>query len=138
MSSYVEHANITVNNLHSTIHFLQSAMPDFRVRGEGRNQHYGWCHLGTETSYIALQEVVIDKPVERIPYRQLGTNHIGFVVDDVTAVSMRLKAKGFTQVEFNESHPSRKRAYFLDDDGIEWEFIEYLTDSLVKRNDYLL
>ncbi|SKA43805.1 hypothetical protein SAMN02745132_00132 [Enterovibrio nigricans DSM 22720] len=97
MGSYVEHANITVNNLKSTIHFLQSAMPDFKVRGEGRNQHYGWCHLGTDTSYIALQEVVIDKAVERIPYRQLGTNHIGFVVDDVTTVSERLNSKGFTQ-----------------------------------------
>ncbi|KXF79625.1 VOC family protein [Enterovibrio coralii] len=138
MSSYVEHANITVNNLHSTIHFLQSAMPDFKVRGEGRNQHYGWCHLGTETSYIALQEVVIDKAVERIPYRQLGTNHIGFVVDDVTSVSERLKAEGFTQIEFNESHPSRKRAYFLDADGIEWEFVEYLTDAMESRNDYTL
>mgnify|MGYP002631152414 CR=1 FL=1 len=138
MNSYVEHANITVNNLTNTIAFLRTAMPDFKVRGEGRDEHYGWCHLGTDTSYIALQEVVIDKPVDRVPYRQLGVNHIGFVVDDVTLVAEKLKAAGFEEVSFDESHPSRKRAYFFDTDGIEWEFIEYLTDAMDSRNDYVL
>ena len=138
MSSYVEHANITVTKLDNAIQFLQTAMPEFSVRGSGQNDDYGWCHLGTDTSYIALQEVVIDKAVERIPYRQLGVNHIGFVVEDAEGAAERLREAGYQEVSFYKNHPARKRVYFLDSDGMEWEFIEYLTDSIESRNDYLL
>ncbi len=138
MNSYVEHANITVSNLQNTIHFLQTALPDFHVRGEGSSELYDWCHIGTDTSYIALQEVVIDKPVERIPYRQLGVNHIGLVVSDAQSAAQRLHEAGYEEVSFDETHPARKRAYFFDADGIEWEFIEYLSDEAESRNDYTL
>ncbi|PMN89319.1 VOC family protein [Enterovibrio norvegicus] len=138
MTSYVEHANITVSNLNSSIAFLQAAMPDFSIRGEGSNEERAWCHIGTDTSYIALQEVVIDKPVDRLPYYQLGVNHIGLVVEDVTRVAENLKAAGFKETIFDESHPSRKRVYFCDSDDLEWEFIEYLTADLTRRNDYAL
>jgi hypothetical protein len=33
-------------------------------------------------------------------------------------------------------HPHRLRAYFYDEDGIEWEFIEYLSNNPSERNDY--
>ncbi|WP_028023897.1 VOC family protein [Enterovibrio calviensis] len=138
MSSYVEHANITVTDLNRTIAFLQTAMPDFFVRGGGKDELSAWCHIGSETSYIALEEELIDKPVDRISHSQLGVNHIGFVVEDATRVAENLKAAGFKQVSFDESHPSRKRAYFYDTDGIQWEFIEYLTDDFGSRNDYVL
>ncbi|WP_154124718.1 VOC family protein [Grimontia hollisae] len=138
MNSYVEHANITVTNLDNAIQFLQTAMPEFVVRGKGYSDDHGWCHLGTNTSYIALQEVVINKAVERIPYRQLGVNHIGFVVADAEKAANRLREAGYKEVSFDKTHPARKRAYFLDSDGNEWEFIEYLTDTIASRNDYLL
>ncbi|MDD1794178.1 VOC family protein [Enterovibrio makurazakiensis] len=138
MSSYVEHANITVNDISRTIAFLQTAMPDFSVRGEGKDEDRAWCHIGTDISYIALQQEGIDKPIERIPNYHLGVNHIGFVVEDATRVAENLKTAGFEQVSFDKSHPSRKRAYFYDNDGIEWEFIEYLTEDFGSRNDYVL
>ena len=138
MTSYVEHANITVSSLHRAIAFLQAAMPDFSIRGEGSNEERAWCHIGTDTTYIALQEVVIDKPVERLPYYQLGVNHIGLVVEDATRVAKNLKAAGYEETIFDESHPSRKRVYFRDGDSLEWEFIEYLTEDMNSRNDYAL
>jgi len=35
-------------------------------------------------------------------------------------------------------HPHRKRVYFLDNDGGEWEFVQYLSDEPGQRNDYAL
>lgn len=34
--------------------------------------------------------------------------------------------------------PYRKRIYFFDGDGNDWEFIQYLTDDLAKRHDYTI
>lgn len=29
-----------------------------KIRKQGQGEHYRWCHPGTKSSYIALQEVV--------------------------------------------------------------------------------
>ncbi len=36
MKSYVEHANMSVVDAQKTIHFLTSAIPEWRVRGGGK------------------------------------------------------------------------------------------------------
>ena len=33
-------------------------------------------------------------------------------------------------------HPHRKRVYFYDPDGNDWEFVEYFTADMALRNDY--
>ena len=78
MTPYVEHANITVGNIDHTIKFIQTALPAFAVRHSGQGDSYRWCHIGTEHSYLALQEVVERSSVDRTPYRDAGINHIGF------------------------------------------------------------
>ena len=35
-------------------------------------------------------------------------------------------------------HPHRRRKYFFDADGIEWEFVEYASGDPAQRNDYSL
>ena len=35
-------------------------------------------------------------------------------------------------------HPHRRRVYFHDPDGNDWEFIQYLTDDPALRHDYTL
>lgn len=135
MSTYVEHANVTVKNVDRTIEFLQTALPDFKIRHFGHS-HYRWCHIGTEETYIALQEVVEKESVDRSPYVDVGINHIGFVVDDIEEVERRLLSNGYKQNPMETKHPYRKRLYFYDSDGLEWEFIQYLTHDSKKRNDY--
>jgi len=34
------------------------------------------------------------------------------------------------------NHPHRKRVYFHDADGNDWEFVQYFTADVAKRNDY--
>lgn len=138
MKPYVEHANLTVRRLENTIKFLQTAIPEFSVRHQGQHPMYRWCHIGTEDTYLALQEVVARDQIDRTPYRDLGINHIGLVVDDVMQVRERLLSAGYRENELETSHPWRQRIYFYDRDGIEWEFTQYLSDDPLLRNDYSL
>lgn len=138
MKPYVEHANLTVRRLENTIKFLQTAIPDFSVRHQGQQPTHRWCHIGTEDTYLALQEVVARDQIDRTPYRDLGINHIGLVVDDVMQVRERLLSAGYRENELETSHPWRQRIYFYDRDGIEWEFTQYLSDDPLLRNDYSL
>jgi len=38
MAVRLEHANLTVRDIEEMIRFLQTAFPEFRVRGEGMSQ----------------------------------------------------------------------------------------------------
>ena len=33
-------------------------------------------------------------------------------------------------------HPHRRRVYFYDDEGNDWEFVQYLSSEPAERNDY--
>jgi len=57
MAVRLEHANLSVRDMEATIHFLQTAFPEFRVRGEGMsNDGRRWAHVGTDETYIALSQ----------------------------------------------------------------------------------
>ncbi|MDK9759921.1 VOC family protein [Vibrio sp. D173a] len=135
MQAYVEHANVTVSNIDDAIQFIQTAIPEFKVRHRGETQ-YRWCHIGTDNSYIALQEMVAREKTDRAPYLDVGINHIGLVVNDVDQVKQRLFSDGYQQNDIGEENPYRKRIYFYDRSGVEWEFIQYLTQDSTKKNSY--
>jgi hypothetical protein len=60
-------------------------------------------------------------------------------VDDVEALRSRLRAAGYQEnMLVPNAHPYRKRLYFYDPEGNEWEFVEYLSDDPAKRHDYEL
>jgi uncharacterized glyoxalase superfamily protein PhnB len=67
---------------------------------------------------------------------QVGINHLGVVVEDITAVTKRVKSAGYRELAPGEDHPFRRRAYFLDNAGFEWEFIQYLSERPAERNAY--
>jgi hypothetical protein len=142
MTFYLEHANITVNSIDDTIGFLRTAFPDFEVRGKGESVAEGvtrkWLHIGTDMTYIALEEVSSPDEGNRRPYRDVGINHLGFVVDDVDSITNRLEAAGYQKSIEVEPHPFRKRSYYFDGSGIEYEFVEYLSGDPVERNEYKL
>ena len=137
---YLEHANITVEDIDDAIAFLTAAFPQFRIRGKGESVTDGvtrkWLHIGTENTYVALESVSSKDEGSRRPYRDVGINHLGFVVEDVDAVSKRLESAGYKKSIRVEPHRFRKRAYCFDKSGIEYEFIEYLSESSDERNQY--
>lgn len=134
-SAYLEHNNITVGNLDATIKFLQTALPEFEIRGSGVHNGRKWVHIGTEESYLALNEAVI-RYEEAERYSSIGFNHMGFVVSDVKAVGERLAAAGYQRSYPLTEQKFRIRDYFLDDDANEYEFIEYLSEKPEERNSY--
>lgn len=132
---YMEHANITVSDLNKSIEFFTTAFPHFKVRGGGEGNRK-WIHLGDDVTYLALNEA---KPTDKSiinDYDFKGFNHIGFVVEDVEAIADRLMAAGYRRNYPKQVQPFRIRDYFLDADGNEYEFVEYLSDKTEERNSY--
>ena len=60
------------------------------------------------------------------------------MVDSVEQVRSRLRNGCYIESTFKNNHPFRKRLYFYDPEGRDWEFVEYLSDTLEERNDYTL
>ena len=92
--------------------------------------------MGTEQTYIALEEVTPGTESPRRPYRDPGINHIGLVVDDLEALTGRLQAAGYDTGDLAEDIDSRRRTYIFDGNGVEWEFVQYLTHDPGKANTY--
>ncbi len=132
----LEHANLSVRNADALTHFICAAFPHFRVRGEGLDgQGRPWRHVGDDAFYVALQTVPdgdVRKPYGNTP----GMNHLGWEVESTDALEARLQEAGFKPNLRDDSHPARRRIYFFDPDGNDWEFVEYLTDDVRERNDY--
>jgi len=129
--AYLEHANLATPNLEATITFLQSALPDWRIRGEGDWQGRRWVHIGTDDTYLALSE-----PPKDHPEQNGWLNHLGFVVENVQEVRDRLIEAGYKSSYQKQVQKHRIRDYFLDSAGHEYEFIQYLTADASQRNSY--
>lgn len=132
---YLEHANITVNNLAESIHFFQTAFPDFKIRGEGESNERKWVHLGTDETYIAINEAINPVKLSK-DYNSSGINHLGFVVEDVEKLSQRLLDAGYQRDYPKQIEKFRIRDYFIDKDGNEFEFVQYLSEKMDERNQY--
>ena len=135
----IEHANLVVRDIAGTLDFLQTAIPSWRVRGEGEMEWYGkprhWLHFGDDDYFITLND---DGEGENRDLRghRPGLAHLAFEVDDVNATITRLDNKGYEIDVDLASHPFRKNVYFRDPAGFQFEFIQYLSDEPADRNQY--
>lgn len=140
-ASRLEHANLIVKDIDATIAFLQTALPDWKVRGRGRSSWHGkarsWAHFGTESSYVTFNDAFGGENRDLAGHSP-GLAHLGFVVQDVDAVIGRLQAKGFAIDISGVEHPFRKTVYFLDPSGFQFEFIQYLSNDPAEFNSYEL
>ena len=134
-SIYLEHANITVNNFTNAIHCFQTAFANFEIRGEGIYTGKKWVHLGDQNTYLALNQIYGKINVKK-DYQKSGINHIGFVVEDVNAIADRLLNQGFKRDFPRQEEQFRIREYFADEDGNEYEFVQYLSDKPEEKNLY--
>ncbi len=140
MSFRLEHANLCVHDIDALITFLQTAFPEFQIRHDGRDpDDRRWVHVGTDETYLAINQADAENPPLGHPYKgRPGLNHLGFEVDDIDALRNRLLAAGYEESTFPNAHPHRKRVYFYDPAGNDWEFVEYLTEDPAQRHDYEL
>ncbi len=134
-----EHANLVVSDIAATLAFIQTALPDWRVRGRGRMEWHGkprhWLHVGDDDCYITLNDDG-EGANRDLTGHNPGLAHLGFVVDDVDDVVERLEAKGYQVDIEGADHPFRKNVYFLDPAGFQFEFVQYRSDDPSERNRY--
>lgn len=140
MTIRLEHANLIVRDMDAMIHFIQTALPEFLIRHDETDADgHRWVHVGTEDSYLALNQATSEGAERWVPYEgKPGLNHLGFEVEDAEAVRTRLNAAGYRDSTYPNEHPYRRRVYFYDDEGNDWEFVQYLSDDPEQRNDYAL
>ena len=96
----------------------------------GAHRHQGNLHC-LESSERGARET---RPYQGLP----GVNHLGYEVDDVEALRERLQSAGYKDSTPTNAHPHRKRLYFYDPEGNDWEFVQYLSPDPAERHDYEL
>ncbi|MFM2485271.1 VOC family protein [Celerinatantimonas yamalensis] len=134
----LEHANITVRSIEQTLQFLAIVAPDFRLRHRGETPQHHWVHVGNNQHYLALQEPRDQSRVnsKRIPYHQLGVNHWGLQVENLDEIETELIAAGYRRSMATPNETYRRRLYFFDHSGLEWELIEYFSQRFEQRYHY--
>lgn len=134
----IEHLNITVPDIDEAVTFIKIVAPDFEVRkDETPPASYRWVHIGNDEYYFALQQAHIGaKPKNpQKTYKNYGVNHIALVVDDIDQIEIKLVESGYKRSIDTPLEKFRKRLYFFDHAGFEWELVEY--NSGIPSEKYL-
>lgn len=139
----LEHLNITVPDIDEALNFINIVAPDFKIRkdeihkDENSKEGYRWVHVGNDDYYLALQEPHLDSTPKKqlTSYINYGINHIALVVSNIAIIEGQLKSNGYRRSISTPKEKFRKRVYYYDHAGFEWELIEYF--SINPQEKYL-
>ncbi|MEQ9299820.1 MAG: hypothetical protein RIF33_14700 [Cyclobacteriaceae bacterium] len=95
-----------------------------------------WVHLGDDTTYISINQAVQNDSKTHNNYDAIGVNHMGFVVEDVAEIANNLLSNGYKRDYPKQEERTRIRDYFVDADGNQYEFVQYLSEAPQERNSY--
>ncbi|MBD3664417.1 VOC family protein [Sulfitobacter aestuariivivens] len=125
MPAIFEHANITVSDPAATAAWMEKLF-GWHLRWEGGAIAGGHTkHVGTDSQYVALYTPGTATHSNGSSYETTGgLNHLAVVVDDLDATEAAIKTHGFKTGNHADYEPGR-RFYFHDDDGIEYEVVQY-------------
>jgi len=136
---HLEHLNLVVNDIPQTLSFYQAAFPHWAVRGGGQNDWYGkprsWVHFGDDYQYLAFNDNGVGENRD-LKGHQVGLAHFAFATNDIKGVITRLQEAGFEIAIDGAEDIYRKNVYFIDPNGYEVEFVEYISDIPSERNRY--
>ncbi|MBT1443601.1 VOC family protein [Shewanella sp. JM162201] len=136
---HLEHINLVVHDLQKSLKFYQAAFPHWKVRGGGQGSWYGkprrWLHFGDEYQYIALNNDG-EGAARDLKGHQPGLAHFAFVVASLDGLIQRMADAGFAVDKDGAPDLGRRNVYFIDPDGMEVEFVQYLSDEPAVRNQY--
>ena len=137
MMIQLEHVNLVGKNIENSLSFYHAAFPHWFIRAEGEGEWYGkprrWVHFGDDYQYLAINDFGEGENRD-LEGHTVGLAHIAFVVTNLEALIKRLNAAGFPVYKPGAESAFRKNVYFLDADGFEVEFTEYLSDIPAERN----
>ena len=95
-----------------------------------------WIHLGDDDTYIALNQAKQSDLKANKNYDRIGINHLGFVVQDVEEIANNLLSNGYERDFPKQVEQFRIRDYFADNDGNQFEFVQYLSEVVHEKNSY--
>lgn len=134
---HLEHLNLVVRDIHETLAFYKAAFPHWRIRSQGRAEWYGeernWVHFGDDYQYLTFNDDGTGANRD-LSGHQTGLAHFAYVTNDLQAVINRLEAAGYAIAKDGADNRFRKNVYFIDPNGFEVEFVEYLSDLPGERN----
>ncbi|WP_144208659.1 VOC family protein [Shewanella donghaensis] len=135
----LEHLNLVVNDLEETLMFYRAAFPHWSVRGGGESEWHGvhrkWLHFGDDHNYLSFNDNGKGKMRPNEGY-DLGLAHFAYVVTNLDSLIFRLTAADFDIAIHGGKDTNYKSVYYIDPNGYEVEFVEYLTDIPSERNIY--
>jgi len=133
----LEHLNLVVSDIQESLRFYQAALPHWKIRSEGVSKWSGvkrnWIHFGDDSQYIAFNDNGIGNNRD-LSGHQVGLAHFCFVTNNIDAVILRLQQADFEIAKPGAANKFRRNVYFLDPNGYEVEFVEYLSDLPQERN----
>jgi len=133
----LEHLNLVVRDIPRALTFYQAAFPHWRVRGEGSQTWFGvqrnWLHFGDDYQYLTFNDDGVEDNRD-LTGHQVGLAHFAFVTSNIDALIKRLESEGFSVAKQGAEEPYRKNVYFVDPDGFEVEFVQYISDIPKERN----
>ena len=134
---HLEHINLVVSDMPATLAFYQAAFPHWRIREEGEGQWFGkhrrWLHFGDDYQYLTFNDNGVGDNRD-LEGHQTGLAHFAFVTGNMDALISRLAKAGFAVDKDGAEEKYRKNAYFIDPNGFEVEFVQYLSDLPEQRN----
>ncbi len=135
----LEHVNLVVTDLAELENFLLAAFPSWSRRGEGQMDWAGkqitWAHIGDDVFYVAARDGA-ETEARVWDSHDSGLAHLGFNVDDLAGIEHNLAKAGYQIHHSGPAHTYRKNHYYMDNQGLQYEFVEYLTDKAELRNSY--
>ncbi|MEH6607988.1 MAG: VOC family protein [Halioglobus sp.] len=133
----LEHLNLVVRDIPETLKFYQAVFPHWRVRETGAGDWFGkprkWLHFGDDYQYLTLNDNG-EGDNRDLQGHQTGLAHFGFVIENMDEVINRLATAGYPIGKDGAEERYRKNVYFMDPNGFEVEFVEYLSDLPEQRN----
>jgi catechol 2,3-dioxygenase-like lactoylglutathione lyase family enzyme len=133
----LEHINLVIKDLEKSLAFYRAVFPHWSIRCEGGGEWYGkprrWVHFGDDDQYLSLNEFG-EGENRNLEGHSVGLAHFAYVTDNIDAVIQRLTQVGFPAHIDGADDPFRRNVYYLDPDGFEVEFVQYLSDLPAERN----
>lgn len=132
-----EHINLVVKDMQQTLAFYQVAFPHWKIRCEGDSDWYGtprhWLHFGDDFQYIAFSDNGQGENRDLMSH-QLGLAHFAFVTNNLNQLVKRMSESGYEIAKPGSNAKYRNNCYYIDPNGYEIEFVEYLSDIPEQRN----
>ena len=134
---HLEHVNLVVDDIPAMLAFYQTAFPHWKIPDSGKGDWNGkprtWLHFGDDFHYIVFSDNG-EGENRNLDGHQIGLAHFAYVTNNIDAVINRLTSAGYAIAKPGAEEPFRKNVYFIDPQGFEVEFVEYLSDLPAERN----